>query len=279
MTDKQAGSLIVEISPRGLSAAAFDSALKLARAFEVELEGLFVEDADLLALAGLPFSSEIQTVTGQVRVLESRQLEADLRRAAGAARREFERRALATAHSCRFRVVREAATRVIAREGQAAALIFLSELTARTHWQAELSRLAVGEGVPTDIVLFGPAARSRPGPVLILLDAEARVSELTQRAGKVARIENTEVGIIVLEPASEKLKRLAEEVRAGLHPGSEVWIAHEGDGDPDQIGHWTARKKASLLIADSASSWTRQTDHLSRLLLRAECPVLIAGAR
>jgi len=53
---------------------AIELAIAIARSNNSGLHGLFIEDLDLLRVAGLPFSSEISLASGQVRVLDSQQV-------------------------------------------------------------------------------------------------------------------------------------------------------------------------------------------------------------
>ena len=53
---------------------AIELAIAIARSNNSGLHGLFIEDLDLLRVAGLPFSSEISLASGQARVLDSQQV-------------------------------------------------------------------------------------------------------------------------------------------------------------------------------------------------------------
>jgi hypothetical protein len=53
---------------------AIELAIAIARSNNSGLHGLFIEDLDLLQIAGLPFASEVSLVSGQVRVLDSQQV-------------------------------------------------------------------------------------------------------------------------------------------------------------------------------------------------------------
>ena len=52
----------IDTSPHG--SAALEAAARLATELRAELEGLFIEDINLLRLAGLPFAREIQLGDG-----------------------------------------------------------------------------------------------------------------------------------------------------------------------------------------------------------------------
>jgi nucleotide-binding universal stress UspA family protein len=67
----------LDASPQ--SVAALRAAAELAALMEAELEGLFIEDINLLHLCGLPFSHEIGSYTAKRRQLDNRGLERQLR--------------------------------------------------------------------------------------------------------------------------------------------------------------------------------------------------------
>lgn len=81
-------------------------AAALAVAQRAALHGLFVEDLDLLNVAGLPFSQEVPLLCGQPRSLDDRKLERSLSRAGGIFRRHLEQEAQRASLQWSFRTVR-----------------------------------------------------------------------------------------------------------------------------------------------------------------------------
>ena len=67
----------LDASPHSL--AALEAAVTLAARFRAELAGLFVEDADLLRFAELPFAEEIGLFSAQRRRLDGLELERQMR--------------------------------------------------------------------------------------------------------------------------------------------------------------------------------------------------------
>ena len=80
----------VDASQRGLEA--LEQAVRLAAELEAELQGVFVEDEDLLRLAGLPFASEV-TPSSRGRRLDPLSMTRALRAQAERVRRALERAA------------------------------------------------------------------------------------------------------------------------------------------------------------------------------------------
>lgn len=91
----------------------WDAALDLAVLIGAELQGLFVEDEDLLELAALPIAHELGSVSGQPRRLQRERMETMLRRRVQQSASELERagklRKVAVSHTtARGKLVRQA---------------------------------------------------------------------------------------------------------------------------------------------------------------------------
>ena len=83
MTESDAlkiGRLRVALDAMRCSSGDWDAAMDLAALIGVELQGLFVQDADLLGLAALPIAHEVGRLSGQPRPLARESLETVLKR-------------------------------------------------------------------------------------------------------------------------------------------------------------------------------------------------------
>ena len=72
--------ILVALDASAHSLAAVEAAARLAEKVDAELEGLFVEDVNLIRLARLELAREIDVLSARLRDLESQQLERQLRR-------------------------------------------------------------------------------------------------------------------------------------------------------------------------------------------------------
>ncbi|RMF77434.1 MAG: universal stress protein, partial [Nitrospirae bacterium] len=84
--------IVVAVDASADSLAAVRAAARLAEALSAELHGLFVEDANLVRLARLPFAREVR-LSAAPRRLEAAALERELRALAAQARQAFEEEA------------------------------------------------------------------------------------------------------------------------------------------------------------------------------------------
>ena len=98
--------VLVAIEPATGGTALLDAAVDFAKRIEAELEGLFVEDIDLMRLAELPFAHALSLPTGMPQALDLAALEDEFRALAAGAQRALEARAQEMNVRCSFRVVR-----------------------------------------------------------------------------------------------------------------------------------------------------------------------------
>jgi hypothetical protein len=90
----------------GHSNAALGLAVQMAAATRTHLQGLFVEDEDLLQLTGLPFTREISLVTAHERPTSVDQMQRALRHLASQFEQSLRREASALQITCSFESVR-----------------------------------------------------------------------------------------------------------------------------------------------------------------------------
>ncbi|WP_296806453.1 universal stress protein [Thiocapsa sp.] len=97
-------AVALDASPHSLQALAL--AAGIAAALNAELEGVFVEDTELLRLAGLPFLRELRIATLCESILDADRLQRELRAAARGVRERLERTAGELGVAWSFRVWR-----------------------------------------------------------------------------------------------------------------------------------------------------------------------------
>ncbi|EGV16593.1 universal stress protein [Thiocapsa marina] len=97
-------AVALDASPHSLQGLTL--AAGIAAALDAELEGVFVEDTELLRLAGLPFLRELRLATLCESALDAERLERELRAAARGVRERLERTAVELGVNWSFRVWR-----------------------------------------------------------------------------------------------------------------------------------------------------------------------------
>jgi nucleotide-binding universal stress UspA family protein len=162
----------MDASPHGQ--AALQAAAQLATQMRAELQGLFVEDVNLLRLASLPFAQELSLVSAQRRRLERPEVERQLRVQARRLRQLFEAMLAQQRLHGRFRVARGRVQQQILQAAEQADLIILGRAFQVDTGPERLGRAtrAVVSRVPGLILLMEKGAELRP-PIVIVYDGSS----------------------------------------------------------------------------------------------------------
>ena len=152
--------LMLALDAGRCAAADISLAIDLAALIGAELQGLFVEDSDLLRLAALPFAREVGGRSGQHRPMERSAVESMLKRrverVAGELERAGKQRNIAVSHrTARGKMVRQALEH--GRHGDVVLLHPTTRAKAATATRATLAAL---------------------GPVMVWYDAPAAAASL-----------------------------------------------------------------------------------------------------
>lgn len=165
----EARRILVAIDASAASLDALSAATALAARLGAALEGLFVEDEDLLRLAALPFTDLVRTPGGARERFDSATAEASLRAVAARAREALERAAARHGVACSFRVVRgRVSQQIVAAAGEADLVV----LGASSHGRLARSSLgatakAAATRAPSPVLLLPPGARLEGGIVAL----------------------------------------------------------------------------------------------------------------
>jgi len=205
--------VVAALEPGVPGSAALEAAARIAAQLEAELVGLFVEDAELLRFAGLPFAREIGTATAVARALSVSAMERSLRALASAARARLEALAGRSPLPWSFRVARgEISAELLAAASDADLVV---TCTAGRGWAAMCTALvAPGRTVPA---LARVAQALGGGRGLLLLGAPDEAAERWQRKARaLLAAQGWGAELRLLRAANElELRALLAELRAG----------------------------------------------------------------
>ncbi len=206
--------VLLDASPESLAAA--EATVELAAALGAELVGLFVEETELLALAGQPLTRAVDPFTATLQPLETPVLERRLRVQAARARERLARLAGGRGVGWSFRVERgDVLQRVeVARAG----VDFVS--VARVGWSRGLRRLggtarAVLTSGSGSVLLHGRPAAGK-GPVVTCVDGSERSLVALALAAEIAERRGALLEVAIVGEGEEELRRLGDSVRAAL---------------------------------------------------------------
>jgi nucleotide-binding universal stress UspA family protein len=234
----------LDASPHSL--AALDAAVELAARFEAQLEGLYVEDINLLRLAELPFAQEVGLFSARRRRLDLQELERQLRAQTVRIQRTFRGATAQAEITCTFRVSRGAVASEVVTAASGSDVVILG----RSGWTLTPSRrlgstvrqilhqapgmalilqqgsrlsppvLVVYDGSPLGHKALGAAvALLEAGDhlvVLLLTDGLARAEVLRQEAGEALRAYDLDLRYRVLSESNvPRLVRLIHAEQGG----------------------------------------------------------------
>jgi hypothetical protein len=190
--------VLVAVDAASGSDLAVEAAVGLAAALdEVRLEGLVVEDADLVRLGGLPFASEVSALTGGSRSLAAAEIEYALRVEAARLERLFAQAAQRARLPWSFAIAR----------GQ-----LLGEAFARAADLTVVAPTARSRGATA----LGALAPARPRQVAAVLE-ESKVSWRTLAvAAQLAKTAKAELLLLMLPDDPERQALFGARARSWL---------------------------------------------------------------
>jgi nucleotide-binding universal stress UspA family protein len=232
--DEQQGArrIVVTLDASACGRAALEAAAQLAAEMQAELQGLFVEDVDLLRLAKLPLASEIPLLCAVPRQLESTRIQCAFRAHAEKVRQAMAEAADRLRLRWSFQVLQGDVVRTSRALAEEAELLILgwaetaasglSHGAQRTPIAVAGSILVIDEGSPnSDRVLRAAVefAQVKLGELLVLSPA-AKVGEWSARERQIGQFLQRCGVRYAIQPlpklAARTIVELAERLRSRL---------------------------------------------------------------
>lgn len=254
--------LALDVSPR--SRSALQIAAALAAALDLELAGLFVEDANLLRLAALPFAREIGLLSAQSRAMAAPELERALQREAAAAQHQLAEAAGRRRLRWSFRVAR----------GQIATELFALA--------SELDMVVIGKRARAGFwpIEDRPGARTvaplAAGPVMVVHDGSANSLPALELAARLARDGGLELRVLVTATSAAGFAAAGAQVRAHLSQalGRQPYSLHMFSGDSRELAIVARMAGAGVLVV-RGNGGLRGGEGFATLLNDISCPVVM----
>jgi nucleotide-binding universal stress UspA family protein len=266
--------IVVALDASRHSLAALAAASELAEALQAELVGLFVEDINLLSLAGLPFAREVRYLSGVDRPLDGPSMERELRIQAEQARQTLAgvagRRQLRWA----FRVVRGQVTAELLTAAQEADLLALGRAsgasTRRVRLGATAREVVAQARRPVVLLQQGHAVCQ---PVQLAYDGSPAARRAVATASRIASMTGGQLTVMVIADAPAVAQRLEEEIDGRLQ-AQQIKGHYRQLVNPSAAGlaHALSTAGGGTLII-SADSPLLEGEGLSTLLDALDCSV------
>lgn len=188
-----------------------DAIAKLAAGFEAEVSSVFIEDADMLRAARLPFALEVCRATNMVRRVDCDEIERALKERATAARKLIEETAARTGTKWSFEVVRRQTAAAVLEIARGTDVTMFSAATA-TRYRDE---------APAVSGRAGPATAG--GAIVVLVDRSAASGRAVQVAGKLAEVRGIPLYAVVCAATRAGADRLtAQLLRSGWFDAAHI---------------------------------------------------------
>lgn len=246
--------ILVALDASTHSLAALQTAVNLAAELEAELEGLFVEDINLLRLAELPFAREVRTLSAVTQRVSRQRIEAELRAQAARARRALVAAARQAQVPATFRVVRGHVPLEVLAAALEADLLTLGRvsrpLSRRVHL-GSTARMVVARAPRSVLLMQYTPARAQS--IMVTYDGSALARRALATAASLDQVQpNGHLTVLLVAEEPALMKQLQEE--AALWLGSRGLTAEY---------HWLGRASVQ---------------NLAQTVQESRCNLLVLGA-
>lgn len=258
------------------AAHALEAATELAARLQAELEGLFVEDENLMRIAELNLGRVYDALSGRHESASAAAMAQMVRGEAARIRQAMAAQAARAHVAHRFRIVRGMLERELAAAAQAADLVVLS-LASRsvgTRVRADIAWITAVEHALKPVLVIRPGVRLS-GRAMVLYDDPARGATLLAAASQL--VTGADGTMTVLLVAAD------EKAAADLRAAAQADLARLGlAGAFRQVAAFALDDVCALLGMADAGVFVIRADHpalagpgIAALLERVNCPVLI----
>ncbi|HSJ57805.1 MAG TPA: universal stress protein [Anaerolineae bacterium] len=285
----------MDASPHSL--AALDAATDMAARFRAELQGLFVQDLNLLRLAQLPFAQEVGQFSARERRIDSEEMERQLRMQSARVRRIFDGRTRHAHLRCSFQVARGVVHREVLSAASDADLLVLgragwSLLSPRRLGTTTRAILAQAPGLvlvlqretclgqPTVVIYDGSALSKKALEMAVELVDSPLPERSVRGGGKQKQESGVPISIFLLGSGGadtlQTLRREVEEWLAQRAPDLKVRFRALTDERVSRLADYIIREECGILMVPARSAILRDTA-LQGLIDKVEVPVLLVS--
>lgn len=282
VTRGEIGRILVAIDASAHSLAALEAAAELAESHGAELVGLFVEDEDLVRLAAISTSREIDLFSAERRVLEREAVEKMFRRQEARAReilhRVAERRSVRSVH---FDTARGRVTRVLLEAARGMDLVTLGTrgwVPGRRPGSTVRGLLESPHAPPIMVLRHG----ARLGETVFALhDGTDEGREATRVAAGVAAARESALTVLLLPSENGEIpEALAEESQEILERAG---VGGTVRGLPArsvrEFLEYLRTRHCGLLVGPRREERSQAGDMMQEIISHADCPVLLVSRR
>jgi hypothetical protein len=273
------GRVVLRLCCSTPNPVALEAAIRVAKAFQSEIESLFVEDLQLIELAGFPFAREISLTGRQSRAISAADIEREFRLAHAPVRRRIEALARAAEVPVRQRIVRDEPVHALAAACAEAGpwnVIALAEPFGSTTNEF-LRQLFADVADATGVILVGPKAQRTAGPVIIAVEEVERLPPMVRTAERLAPVTGGDIVVLLIGEDEERLHWIESQARLALGERSDlrVVLAELARGAPAVVAEALRRLDGGFVIAQFGGLAVPSEGDLRPLAAALLCPLFV----
>lgn len=275
MTKRIIHSIAVAIDCSPHSKASLEAAAEMAARLKAELIGIFVEDINLLRMAGLPFAEEIHRYSATTEKIDTAKLERLLRHQAQQARAMLEHTAQPRTLRHTFRILRGLVPEQVMQAALKADMLVLGRSGRSPSCRKGLgstARTALSKGT-MNVMLMRPGVTAAEGPLLVLYDSSKAAKRALTTALEIAGPAST-LNLLVTDVNSEAVEHCKQETKAQLNGRTiETEYYHLPFTDSRQLVSFIRLIDSGLLIIGKGINLPDET--VRELIDTIDYPVLV----
>ena len=261
------------------SPAAIDAAMLLARAYQSEVESLFVEDSQLFELASLPFSRVISSGEEGWRDLPRIDLEREIHFVGAALQRQIAKTAREASVTYRGRVVRDDPMCALARACDDMGpwnVVAVAEPFGGGKEERLRDLFSTVHGT-TGVVIAGPMARRIHGPTIAVVEEIERLGPMLKAADRISEAIGGPVKLLLVGDRQDELSWLEGEARLLFSDGEETpfEVVLVERGEATALAEVLHQRRAGFVLAQYGGLAVPAEGSLRPLARALECPLLI----
>jgi nucleotide-binding universal stress UspA family protein len=268
--------ILVALDASTHSLAALEAAADLAANLHAELIGLFVEDENLLHLAGLPFAQELSAPSATSRPMSSKKMEHQLRLQASQARRALKMAADRVEAQWSFQTVRGQVTASVLSAALEADLLAMGRVSRPLSGRSRLGSTAraVSTGTRRSVLLIQHGSDLNY-PVLVTYDGTRAARQALETAVRLAQASSDDLNVLMLAETREDANKLKEELSPQLEQrGLTAEFHWLPQASVDNLVTMVQGSENCVLVLGGENPLLK-AKAIQSLLDRTDCPVLL----
>ena len=277
---EERGRVVLCLTHGAVHPIALEAAIRVAQAFQSEIESLFIEDLQLFELAAFSFAREISLTGRRRNAMTPECMALDMQHVAAALQRRIAELARRSEIPLRSTVVRDEPVNAVARACAECGpwnVVALAEPLGPGS-PAMLRELFAAVAGTTGIVLVGPNARRTSGPVIAEVEDIADLEPMLRTAERLVAVTGAEsFSLLLVGRNDDETLEMEGQARLvlGAEPAATILRANVRHGAPIELAEQLRRSGCGFILARFGGLLVPDDGDLDHLALTLECPLFL----